>query len=496
MEAHRLNSTWEIVKLPPGKRAIGSRWFMKVKFNADGSLDRYKARMVAKGYSQRPGFDFKETFAPTVRYSTIRIILAIAALEDLELRSVDISHAYLNGDLEEEIYMKQPEGFEVGGPEFVCKLKKSLYGLKQAGRVWNKKLHSVLLSMGFERAQSDHGLYVYSKDDIRIFVPVFVDDITLAGKKGAKFDSLIEELSSHFKLRDLGPTTQLLGLEIHRDRPNRTLTISQSQFITNLLQEHGLQDCKPVSTPLNPGCRLSTSMCPQSEAEALEMRQYPYISVVGSLMYLALTTRPDIAYAAGVLARFNSNPGLPHWQAAKHVLRYLKGTVNYKLVYSPSTSSEPFITYSDSDHGGNPDNGRSTGGYVVKIGTGAVSWSSKLQSLVALSTTEAEHIAAVEAGKEILWMRQLMGELGYDTSGPSLLRMDNQSAIAVSKNPEHHGKMKHLSLRLFWLRDAVQDGLIAPTFVPTQDMAADVFTKSLDRYKLQKCAKMLGLVSE
>ena len=238
MEAHRLNGTWEIVKLPVGKRAIGSRWFMKVKFNADGSLDRYKARMVAKGYSQRPGFDFKETFAPTVRYSTIRIILAIAALEDLELRSVDISYVYLNGNLEEEIYMQQPEGFEVGGPGFVCKLKKSLYGLKQAGQVWNKKLHSVLLSMGFERAQSDHGLYIFSRDNICIFVPVFVDDITLASKKGAKFDSLIEELSSHFKLRDLGPTMQLLGLEIHRDHPNctlTTLTISQSQFITNLL---------------------------------------------------------------------------------------------------------------------------------------------------------------------------------------------------------------------------------------------------------------------
>ena len=213
-------------------------------------------------------------------------------------------------------------------------------------------------------------------------------------------------------------------------------------------------------------------------------------------MYLALTTWPDIAYAARVLARFNSNPGLPHWQAAKHALCYLKGTADHKLVYSPSNSSELFITYSDPDYGGNPDNGRSTGGYVVKIGTGEVSWGSKLQSLVALSTTEAEHISAIKAGKEILWMCQLIGELGYDTSGPSLLRMDNQSAIAVSKNPEHHRKMKHLSLHLFWLRDAVQDSLIAPTFVSTQDMAADVFTKSLDCCKLQKCIRMLGLVSE
>jgi hypothetical protein len=487
MEAHRLNGTWEIVQLPPGKRAIGSRWFMKVKHNADGSLDRYKARLVAKGYSQRPGFDFKETFAPNVRYSTIRIVLALTALEDLEHRSVDISHAYLNGTLEEEIYMKQPEGFEVGGPDHVCKLVKSLYGLKQAGRVWNKTLHSALSPMGFNRVQSDHGLYIYFRDDVRLLMPVFVDDITLACKDGAKIDSVVQELSQHFKLRDLGPTTQLLGIEIHRDRPNRRLSISQSQFISNLIQEHGLSDSKSTSTPLNPGTRLSTSMCPQNDSEAQEMQQHPYISVVGSLMYLAVTTRPDIAYAAGVLARFNSNPGPAHWQAAKHVLRYLKGTMHHKLVYQPSTSPEPFITYSDADHGGNPDNGKSTGGYVVKIGSGAVSWSSKLQPLVALSTTEAEHISAVEAGKEILWMCQFMGgELGYDVSCPSLLRMDNQSAIAVSKNPEHHSKMKHLSLRLFWLRDAVQDGLIASTFVTSQEMAADIFTRALDWFKVQK----------
>src|SRR6266702_993052 len=192
--------------------------------------------------------------------------------------------------------------------------------------------------MGFNRVQSDHGLYIYLRDDVRILMPVFVDDITLACKDGAKIYSIIQELSKHFKLQDLGPTTQLLGLEIHRDCPNLHLSISQSQYISNLIDEHGLNNSKPVSTPLNPGTRLSTSMCPQTDAEASEMCQYPYISIVGYLIYLAVTIRPDIAYAAGVLARFNSNPGLAHWQAAKHVLCYLKGTMDYKFVCQPSTS--------------------------------------------------------------------------------------------------------------------------------------------------------------
>jgi hypothetical protein len=184
---------------------------------------------------------------------------------------VDISHAYLNGELEEDIYMQQPEGFEMGGPEYVCKLRKSLYGLKQAGRVWNKTLQSILLSMGFQRVQSDHSLYIFHRDGVHIFMPVFVDDITMAGKDGDKINSVIQELSSHFKLHDLGPTTQLLGMEIYKDHPNRTLSISQSQFIINLLQEHGLQDCKPMSTPLNPKSCLSTSMSSQNSTEVAEM---------------------------------------------------------------------------------------------------------------------------------------------------------------------------------------------------------------------------------
>ena len=191
--------------------------------------------------------------------------------------------------------MKQPEGFEVGGADHVCRLRKSLYGLKQAGRVWNQTLHSVLTSMGFTCIQSDHGLYILLRDDVKVFMPVFVDDITLAGSDGSKIDSIIQELSQHFKLRNLGPTTQLLGMEIERDHPNCRLYLSQSQHIANLIQEHNIHDCEPAPTPLNPGTRLSTSMSPKNNAEAAEMCMCPYISIVGSLMYLAITTRPDIA---------------------------------------------------------------------------------------------------------------------------------------------------------------------------------------------------------
>jgi hypothetical protein len=215
---------------------------------------------------------------------------------------------------------------------------------------------------------------------------------------------------------------------------------------------------------------------------------------VGSLMYLAVATHPDIAYAVGVLARFSKNPGLAHWKAVKHLFRYLKGTMDLKLTYAPDPSSpELFTTFSDADHAGNPDNGRSTGGYVVKMGTGAISWSSRLQGIVALSTTEAEYVAATSAGQEILWLRNLFQEMGYPVSGPSTLLLDSASALAVAKNPEHHGRMKHLDLRFYWLRDEVDKGAISLKHVGTAAMAADILTKALGRVKVMEMLEMLGL---
>ncbi|SJL14967.1 uncharacterized protein ARMOST_18444 [Armillaria ostoyae] len=430
------SGTFELIELPPGRKAI--------------------ARYVVKGYSQRPGFDYTETFSPTPKWSAIRTVLALAALEDLELWSVDISSAFLNGDLQEEVYLEQPEGFETKGKDWVLRLFKSIYGLKQAGREWHKKLHGVMTEMGFDRVRCEHSVWVYKKDDARIIVPVFVDDVTIAVRSMESVRQVIEDLKKHFKLRDLGPTSYLLGVEIQRDRSSRTLTICQRQYILNVLERARMSDCNSVSTPLDPHLKLSSSMSPTTPEEWKTMRHVPYLQILGAVAYLAIVTCPDIAFAVSVLSRFSKNPGTQHWEALKRLLRYLKGTVDLKLTYSPdATSSELFRTYTDADHGGNPDNGRSTSGFVVKMGTGAVSWMSRLQSMVTLSTTEAEYVAAVAAGQEILWLRNLFKEFGFESHSPSTLHINNQSVLSVARNPDHHGRVKHLDLRFYWLHDEV-----------------------------------------
>jgi hypothetical protein len=296
-------------------------------------------------------------------------------------------------------------------------------------------------------------VFIWEKDGVKVIVPVFIDDIMLASKSKERIAKIRGLLTQHFKLRDPGPTSFLLDVQIDREHSARTLHLSQRQYPLDLLDRFGFADCSPVSTPLDPSSRLDMSQCPQTPEDDEFMRDKPYVSTVGVLIYLAIATRPDIPHAISVLCRFMSKPGPAHWKAAKHLFRYLRGSVNYRLTYAPDpSSSQLFTTYSDADHGGNPDNGCSTSAYVVKMGTGAVSWMSRLQSIVARSTTEAEFISAVSAGQEIVWMHSFLSELGYSFNAPLLLLVDNQSAIQVARNPEHHGRMKHLDLRFFWLQ--------------------------------------------
>ena len=391
--------------------------------------------------------------------------------------------------------MTQPEGFKQNGSRLVCRLNKSIYRLKQSPHLWGEKLADVLQNMGFKRLCSDPSLFIFDKDGIKVIVPVFVDDITLASKSQEALDRFVTELATHFKLRDLGPTSYLLGIEITRNRPEKKLYLCQKQYILNKLEEFGMTDCRPVGTPMAPGVVLTRDQSPKTSEEVEEMENISYISAVGSLLYLAITIHSDIAYTASVLARFNSKPGIAHWKAVKHVFRYLKGTMDLKLEYGPNPSSNDlFITYCDADFGGNKDNGKSTTGYMVKIGSGAVSWCSKLQPFVTLSSTQAEYVAANLAGREICLMLNLLQEMDYKTPQPARLLIDNQSALKVSKNPEHHGRMKYLDRHYYWLREKVEMQTITPEYLPTDENAADLLTKSLTKPKVEKFRKEMGLV--
>jgi hypothetical protein len=366
--------------------------------------------------------------------------------------------------------------------------------MKQGGRCWYKKLDQVLQREGFRRLRSDASIFVWEDTYSKVIVPVFVDNITLASKSKLKIQMLKALLAKHFKLRDLGASKQLLGVKILRNCTKGELGLTQRGYVRDILTRFGLSDCRPVLTPLDPGTRLNASLAPSTPAEVAFMRTVDCIGAVGALMYLAIVTRPDIAYAVGVLCHFMANPGPEHWKAAKYLLRYVAGTIDFCLLYKLDPNvPNLFRTYSDADLAGNVDTGHSTTGYVVKMGTGTVSWSSKLQSIVALSTTEAEFVTAVSAGQESIWMSQFLAELGYDTSGAAPLLMDNQLAIQVACNPEHHGRMKHLDLRYFWLRDEVIKGHLAPRYIPTAEMAADILTKVLARVKVETAREQLGL---
>jgi hypothetical protein len=497
VRAHLENGTWKVVRLPRGKRAIGSRWVFKIKRNADGSIERYKGRIVAKGYAQREGIDYTETFAPTARFGALRTVIALAAIEVMELESVDISTAFLNGEIDAEVFMRKPEGVEMPGfegPDWVLQLLKGLYGIKQGPRLWSQKLHTALSEIGFHRLECDHSVFVYERDGVKIVVPVHVDDLVLASTSKNAIEMVKTELRTRFKIRDQGATSFILGVQLERDRKRPTIHLSQPTYIQSILEDFRMHDCNGARTPMDEKARLSKKMSAITDAEKEEMKNIPYREAVGKLLYLSIATRPDISYAVGVLCRFNENPGMEHWQAVKRVLRYLKMTKDFKLTYAPSTTSdEIFITHSDADLGGNLDNARSTAGFVMSVGGGAALWGSRLQRHVSLSSTESEYTTAAATGCEIIWMREFLEEIGYDISKASTLFLDSNSALQVAKNPEHQSTMKHVNRNYHWIRERVANGEIRLLHVPGSENIADIFTKPLGFAKFDKFRTLLGL---
>lgn len=492
MQSLHENHTYELVELPKGRRALKNKWVYRIKTEDSSSKPRYKARLVVKGFRQEKGIDFEEIFSPVVKMSSIRVVLGLAAVQDLEIEQLDVKTAFLHGDLDEEIYMEQPEGFKVPGKEnLVCRLIKSLYGLKQAPRQWYKKFDSFMAEHDFKRTESDHCVFIkrYAGGDFLILL-LYVDDILIVGQDRIKIAALKKDLSKSFAMKDLGPAKQILGMRITRDRSKRLLWLSQERYLEKVLERFNMHKSKPVSTPLAGHFKLSSKLSPTSEKEMKEMEKIPYSSAVGSLMYAMICTRPDIAYAVGVVSRFLANPGEKHWAAVKWILRYLRGTSKRCLCFG---KGKPVLEgYTDADLAGDIDSKKSTSGYLTTFTGGAVSWQSKLQKCVALSTTEAEYIAATEACKEMLWMKNLLLQLGIDQES-YVLKCDNQSAIHLAKNSTFHSRTKHIDTRYHWIREVLEEKQIHLDKVHTDDNWSDMMTKVIPTKKFEDCCQGAGL---
>ena len=490
MDSLMSNQTWELAELPPGKKALHNKWIFRIKEEHDGSK-RYKARLVVKGFQQKEGVDYTEIFSPVVKLTTIRLVLKIVAAENLHLEQLDVKTAFLHGDLEEEIYMKQPEGFiKAGKKNLVCRLKKSLYGLKQAPRQWYKKFDSFMCSRSFTRCQADHCCYIKKFDNSFIILLLYVDDMLVAGSDMQEIINLKRELSKQFAMKDLGSAKQILGMRIKRDTKSRTLVLSQAEYINKVLSRFNMQNAKPVSTPLGVHFRLSKEQSPKTEKERTYMEKVPYASAIGSLMYAMVCTRPDIAQAVGAVSRYMNNPGKVHWEAVKWILRYLRGTTEKALCFKGGDTT--LTGYVDADLAGNVDIRKSTTGYVYTLGGTAVSWVSQLQKIVALSTTEAEYVAVTEASKEMVWLQNFLEELGKKQED-NILYCNNQSAIHLAKNPSFHSRTKHIQLRYHFIRSLLEDGILKLEKISGSQNPADMLTKTVTIDKLKLCSASVGL---
>ncbi|KAG8503161.1 hypothetical protein CXB51_000952 [Gossypium anomalum] len=399
------NKVWELVPLPKGAKPNGCKWIFKTKRDANGNVERYKAHLVAKGYAQKECIDFTETFSPVSSKDSFRIIMALVAHFDLELHQMDVKTAFLNGDIEETIYMVQPKNFESeDSKNMVCKLTKSIYGLKQASRQWYHKFHQIIVSFSFEMNIVDDCVYYKFSGSKYIFLVLYVDDILLAANDIGLLHETKRFLSKHFEMKDLGDASFILGIRIHRAQYRGILRLSKKRYIDKVLKRFGMQSYRPGDTPVPKGDKFSLIQCPKSNLEIQEMQKIPYASAIGSLMYAQVCMRLDIAYIVGMLGRNLSNPGIDHWIAAKRVIRYLQRIKNYMLTYKRSDLLE-VIGYSDSNFAGYQDSRKSTLGYIYLLAGGVISWKSVKQTLIHMAT---KFVACYEASNHGIWLRNFV----------------------------------------------------------------------------------------
>jgi histone deacetylase 1/2 len=442
---------------------------------------------VARGFTQQHGIDYGDTFSPVVKPATVRLVLSLAISRGWCLHQVDVSNAFLHGFLSEDVYMQQPPGFEDARyPSYVCKLQRSIYGLKQSPRAWYARLSQRLHELGFVSSKADTSLFIFSRDGVQIYMLVYVDDIVIAGSTPEVVDRLVRSLMDTFPIKDLGKLDYFLGLEASYNSGGMMLT--QRKYALDLLHRVNMENCKSTSTPLSTSeslSRVSGTMLGSEDS-------FRYRSVVGGLQYLTLT-RPDISFAVNKVCQFLSQPTDVHWEAVKRILRYVKGTLQTGLCFRKSASTGVSI-FTDADWAGCVDDRRSTSGYAIFVGPNLISWSSKKQPTVSRSSTEAEYKALANGAAEAIWISSLLKELGVPRQRTPILWCDNLGATYLTANPVFHARTKHIEIDFHFVRERVAKGALDVRFISSSDQLADVFTKPATRQMLDRFRTNLNLV--
>ncbi|PWA98023.1 hypothetical protein CTI12_AA024020 [Artemisia annua] len=478
------NDTWELTTLPKGQKAIGVKWVYKAKKNAKGEVEKYKARFVAKGYKQKHVIDYEEVFASVARLETIRMIIAIVAQYRWKIHQMDVKSAFLNGLLEEEIYVEQPEGYVAKGQEGkVLRLKKALYGLKQEPRAWNTRIDKYFQEHGFTKCLSEYALYEKFERGSILLVCLYVDDLIFTGNSQSMIDELKKSMTGEFEMTDIGLMSYYLGIEVKQT--DEGIFISQEGYAKEILKRFGMDKCNPVGTPIEHKAKPSK----HDGGEAVDSTLFK--SLVGSLRYLTCT-RPDILFAVGLISRFMEEPTTKHLEIAKRILRYIKGTIDYGMFYSTSEDFK-LVGYSDSDWAGNKDDGRSTTGFLFFLGNNAFTWSSKKQPIVTLSSCEAEYVATTSCVCHAIWLRSMLKELHMEQEDATEIYVDNKSAIDLAKNPVYHDRSKHINTRYHFIRECIARKDVRVIHTRSEDQVADIFTKPLNEKDFSRQRMMLGV---
>ena len=474
--------TWDLVIPPPGANIMGSMWVYDIKWDGEGNRIKDKARLVGKGYTQQLGVDYNETWAAVARLESVRMTAAVAAKLDLKLWRLDFVGAYLNSITKEYIYMKQPEGFiEPGYEDHVAKLIHTIYGTMQGGHDWSKTLNATYNKLDYITSRADPCVRIKKEDGNYTISNTYTDDTFGASNSDMEMGKRKEEIGKVWEIKDVGETEYFLGMRVQQDLKGGTICFTQRPYWEHVLNRFSLTSITPRNTPLPVGIILDSAMSPKTDSERKQMIDKPYRPILGSVMWGQLATRPDLSFSVSLLARFQSNPGIDHWNALMHVVGYIKNTMDFGLTYYRDTGDISPIAFADADYGGCRDTRRSTSGYVFMMAGGPVTWSSKRQATVALSTVEAEYVAISRCAQQMLWMQSWLSEVEIPYTLPGVIKGDNRGAIALTKNTKDHGKVKHIDIRHHYIRELLESGRIIMEQVPSADNLADIFTKPLPR---------------